>query len=212
MPNLTSEIKLKLTTKLKDLEPSKKELLQRALELAEKTHQGQFRKPPKNEPELVVPYIVHPMRVALILIDELKVHDLEPICAAVLHDVVEDSDGKVTTHDIEQSFGRPVALMVSVLTKPAHDKKISREMQLKTYHDRVAQSSTPTRMVKLSDRLDNMRDALGCNDLTFQKRYLVETRHEYLPIAQATDDYLYQELVGLCDKLECEIQKSDSPE
>lgn len=185
-----------------DLQHPKRVLLTRALALAETVHEGQFRKPSKLDPDLREPYIVHPMRVALILFEELGLKDTEAICAAILHDVVEDSAGRITTSDLERKFGRIIALMVSVLTKPVPDKKIPREAQLKTYHERIAQAAVPTRLVKLADRLDNMRECVGCNDPAFQQRYLEETRNEYLPIAEATDDYLYEELSNLCNRLE----------
>ncbi|HEY9730413.1 MAG TPA: HD domain-containing protein [Drouetiella sp.] len=207
MTGLRGELRHRLMLRVDDLPHPKRVLLTRALTLAENIHEGQFRKPSKLDPELREPYIVHPMRVALILFEELGIKDTEAICAAILHDVVEDSNGRVTTNDLEHKFGRIIALMVSVLTKPAADKKIPREAQLKTYHERIAQAAIPTRLVKLSDRLDNMRECVGCNDPVFQQRYLVETRHEYLPIAEATDAYLHEELVALCDKLE-ELLKS----
>jgi GTP pyrophosphokinase len=185
-----------------ELQHPKRVLLTRALTLAEQIHEGQFRKPPKIDPELREPYVIHPMRVALILFEELGLRDTDALCAALLHDVVEDGNGRVTTSDLEQKFGRIIALMVSVLTKPNPDKKIPREVQLKTYHERIMQAAIPTRLVKLADRLDNMRDAIECNDAVFQKRYLIETREEYLPVAEATDEYMHDELVGLCDKLE----------
>ncbi len=147
------------------------------------------------------------MRVALILFEELGLRDTDALCAALLHDVVEDGNGRVTTSDLEKKFGRIIALMVSVLTKPNPDKKIPREVQLKTYHERIMQAAIPTRLVKLADRLDNMRDAIECNDVVFQKRYLIETREEYIPIAEATDEYIHAELIGLCDKLEDYLTK-----
>ena len=190
-----------------ELQHPKRVLLTRALALAEQIHEGQFRKPPKIDPELREPYVIHPMRVALILFEELGLRDTDALCAALLHDVVEDGNGRVTTSDLEKKFGRIIALMVSVLTKPNPDKKIPREVQLKTYHERIMQAAIPTRLVKLADRLDNMRDAIECNDVVFQKRYLIETREEYIPIAEATDEYIHAELIGLCDKLEDYLTK-----
>ena len=210
MTGLRGEIRHRLMLQVDELQHAKRVLLTRALALAETIHEGQFRKPSKLDPELREPYIVHPMRVALILFEELGLKDTEAICAAILHDVVEDSNGRVTTSDLERKFGRVIALMVSVLTKPPADKKISREDQLKTYHERIAQAAIPTRLVKLSDRLDNMRECINCNDIKFQQRYLIETRAEYLPIAEETDAYIYGELVGLCDKLEEILAASES--
>lgn len=209
MSPLRGELRHRLMLRVDDLQQPQRVLLTKALALAETIHEGQYRKPSKLDPERKDPYIVHPMRVALILFEELGIKDHESICAALLHDVVEDSNGRVTTNDLERRFGRIIALMVSVLTKPAPDKKISREEQLKTYHERIAQAAIPTRLVKLCDRLDNMRECVMCNDPKFQSRYLEETRAEYLPVAEATDAYLHAELTGLCEQLETILSTSD---
>lgn len=202
MPGERGKIRHRLMLQVDDFKHVERVRIIRALTLAEQIHEGQFRKPNRVDPVLRDPYVVHPMRVALILLEELGYKDADALCAALLHDVVEDGEGRVTTSDIEKKFGRNTALMVSVLTKPAPDKKISREDQLKTYHERIGQSAIPTRLVKLADRLDNMRDSLECDDVEFQKRYLIETWKEYLPIADATDKYLHDELMALCEKLE----------
>jgi len=188
--------------RIDELKPADRVLAAKALTVAEQAHTGQFRKPPKIDSYLRDPYVIHPMRVALILFDELKCRNIDALCAALLHDVVEDSDGKVTTADLEAEFGRTIALMVSVLTKPPADKKIPRDQQLHTYHERIGQAALSTRLVKLSDRLDNIREASQCTDEPFQKRYLVETREVYLPLAMDSDAYMHEQISKSCDELE----------
>ncbi|HEY9715494.1 MAG TPA: HD domain-containing protein, partial [Chroococcales cyanobacterium] len=157
-------IRHRLMLALEDLTHPDQLLVTRALKLAEEVHARQYRRPLKIDPLLKIAYINHPMRVALILIEEMQQKNPDLIAAALLHDVVEDSNGKVTTAMLEQEFGRTVALMVSVLTKPPVDKKIPRAKQLETYHERVVNANSQTRLIKLCDRTDNMREALEAED------------------------------------------------
>lgn len=191
---------------LDQFRPHEKALLNKALVLAEEVHEMQFRKPCKNIP--AQPYIIHPMRVALILLEELEFKDIEAIAAAILHDVVEDSDGRVSVTDIENEFGRNIALMVSILSKPPKDKNVSRGQQLSTYYERIERASIPTRLVKLADRLDNMREIVDTIDRDFQEDYLKETMKVFLPLAEASDAYLFEELVTACQALEQVLQNS----
>ena len=175
-------------------------MLTEALAVAEAAHISQLRKPGREAD--VQPYILHPMRVALIIIEELGLKDPAALAAALLHDVIEESGGKLTIRDIEVKFGRLIALMVSILTKPHRDDSISREQQLTIYYERIAGAGLPTRIVKLADRLDNMRDAIECGEPEFQSSYLKETRKIFLPSAEATDEYLHEELINACEQLE----------
>ena len=81
-------------------------LIQRAYDYANKHHGGQLRKSGE-------PYMIHPLNVAYILTD-LELDD-ETICAALLHDVVEDTD--VTHEDLVKDFGESIAEMVAGVTK-----------------------------------------------------------------------------------------------
>jgi (p)ppGpp synthase/HD superfamily hydrolase len=141
------------------------------------------------------------MRVALILIEELGVKERDILSAALLHDVVEDSDWQITTHDLEQKFNRSVALMVSIVTRPAPDKNIPRQQQLQTFHERIEQSNVYARVIKLAERLDNMRDLLDVDEPDFQKQYLLETWNIYVPIAANTDKTLHAKLIEICRQL-----------
>ena len=186
-----------------------KVMLGKALTLAEETHAKQSRRPTKLNPNQAAPYIVHPMRVALIIAEELELKEPIAIAAALLHDTVEVSNGKVTIAYIEEHFGRPIAMMVSILTKPSFketETKVEKEQKLKTYHERISQASVETKLVKLADRLDNVRDATELLDKGFQLRYLEQTRAFYLPIADASDSYLFDELSIACERLEHELK------
>lgn len=181
-----------------------KVLITRALGLAEEVHQKHFRMPLNHEP-FKIPFIVHPLRVALILIEELRIVHPEPVSAALLHDVVEDSEGAISTFDLEKRFGRNVALMVSCMTRPAPDAGIPRQRQLEIYLERIAQSAKYTRIIKLAERLDNLRDLNASTDAQFQQDYLKQTVEVYLPIAENTDKLLHSQLESLCRQLQLSI-------
>jgi len=182
-----------------------KVMLGKALATAEEIHRGQFRKANKQSPQHGAPYIVHPMRVALIIIDELELKEPLAVATALLHDSVEMSNGKLSIGQVEETFGRPIAMMVSILTKPALKADtpfVEREQKLKIYRERVAHASVETKLVKLADRLDNLRDSEDILDKGFQMRYLKETRDFYVPMAEFTDSYLLEELGLACERLE----------
>lgn len=202
--NLAGVVRHRLVSQLDDFKAAERALLWKALALAEEVHDRQFRRPSKST--TAQPYIIHPMRTALVLLEELEYKNFEVIAAALLHDVVEKSDGKINVTDVEEQFGRNIALMVSVLTRPAADPQVSRGHQMGTYIDRLSQASIPVRLVKLADRLDNMREALEAIDKDFQEDYLKETMKTYLPMAEATDQYLFEELVGVCQEMEQELK------
>lgn len=185
-----------------------KVMLAKALTLAEETHAKQTRKPTRENQHEGAPYIVHPMRVALIITEELELREPIAVAAALLHDTVEASKGRVSIAHIEEQFGRPIAMMVSILTKPIFKEtdKSEQEQKLKIYHERITQASVETKLVKLADRLDNVRDACSLLDKGFQLRYLEQTRKFYLPIAENSDSYLFDELSIACERLEHELK------
>lgn len=79
-----------------------------ALELAKRAHEGQLR----DEGD---PFIIHPIRIANILLKDLKVDDPELVIAGLLHDVVEDSD--IPAEEITERFGKRVGGLVIGLTR-----------------------------------------------------------------------------------------------
>jgi (p)ppGpp synthase/HD superfamily hydrolase len=136
----------------------------RALEVASQVHAGQTR-------DDGTPYILHPLRVCVSLLQELEVFDAEMLCAALLHDVLED--GPARCPDLKSAFGTRVANIVAVLTRPLISEW-SRERRNKEYYDRLQHADDDTKLIKLLDKLDNLRDAPNCPDL--EKRH--RTRRE----------------------------------
>lgn len=204
--SLAGVVRHRLVSQLDDYKAAERAMLWKALALAEEVHEKQVRRPGKSI--TAQPYIVHPMRVALVLLEELEFRDCEVITAALLHDVLENSEGKVTTADLEQQFTGNIALMVSTLSKPHADAAMNRSQQLQTYYDRVNQAPIATRLIKLADRLDNVRESIDSIDPEFQEDYLKQTMKIYLPMAEATDQYLFEELVSCCQELEKSIKEN----
>lgn len=139
---------------------------QEALEFARKAHEGQQRKY-TNEP-----YIEHPKRVAGIV--RTVPHSEEMICAAYLHDVVEDTP--VSHEDIEKRFGKKVAKLVHELTDEFMKENypgLNRKERKKRETARQADISPEAKTIKLADVIDNTRDIIK-NDKNFARRYIPE--------------------------------------
>ena len=123
-------------------------MFQEAASFAARRHASQKRK------DGATPYVAHPFRVAMTVRHVFGVEDVVAICAALLHDTVEDTQ---TDHDdLLQHFGREVADAVSCLTK---DKRLPEARREEEFFARIAAGSWQTRVVKLADAFDNVSDA-----------------------------------------------------
>src|ERR1700675_1176583 len=98
MTKIAGTIRHKLLLEIDLLKAPQRILITNALALAEEVHEGAFRRPSKSIPP--TPYIVHPMRVALILLQELQMKDTEAVAGALLHDVIEESERRVGVGDL----------------------------------------------------------------------------------------------------------------
>ncbi|MBQ8338140.1 MAG: bifunctional (p)ppGpp synthetase/guanosine-3',5'-bis(diphosphate) 3'-pyrophosphohydrolase, partial [Oscillospiraceae bacterium] len=151
-----------------------KEIITEALNFAEKAHDGQKRKSGE-------PYIIHPVEAAIILIDMGM--DTETVVAALLHDVVEDTE--VELNEVRQKFGADVAALVDGVTKLGLLPLTSREeQQAENVRKMLLAMSQDIRVVviKLADSLHNMRtiDYVGEQK---QRDKSLETMEVYAPIA-----------------------------
>ena len=153
----------------------KVEIIERAFRFAKEAHKGVRRRSGE-------PYIMHPIAVAKIASQEIGLGSTS-ICAALLHDVVEDTD--YTVEDIEQHFGPKIAQLVDGLTKISGgifgDKA---SVQAENFRKLLLTMSEDIRVVliKMADRLHNMR-TLG--SMAPNKRYKIagETLYIYAPLA-----------------------------
>jgi len=149
-------------------------LINRALEVSASAHRGQKRMSGEE-------FISHSIAVASILTELLQ--DSTSIAAALLHDVVEDSD--VRTEDLADEFGDEVAGLVDGLTKIAHlTFRSSTEEQVENYRKLLLSIAKDARVIiiKLADRLHNMR-TLEFLSAERRERIATETREIYAPLA-----------------------------
>ena len=121
-------------------------MVERALEFATKAHEGQFRKGTKR------PYIMHPIEVSDIV--ATMTDDEEIICAALLHDTVEDCE-EITGDVIRQSFSDRVAELV--LMESEDKSKTWLERKGHTI-EHLKTAPREVQMIALGDKLSNMRD------------------------------------------------------
>ncbi len=156
------------------LSPEDEALLAKAFAFASNAHQGQCRKSGE-------PFVAHPVEVALILAD-LRM-DVETLCAALLHDTVEDTE--VTADEVGREFNTQVAQLVEGVTKITRIEVESlSDKQAATIRKMFVAMSKDIRVIviKLADRLHNMRTlgALREDRRIFKAR---ETLEIYAPIA-----------------------------
>lgn len=150
------------------------ELVERALRFSVSAHRGQKRVSGED-------FVSHSIAVATILVGQLL--DSTSIAAALLHDVVEDSE--VTTDDVQREFGAEVAGLVDGLTKISHlTFRSSAEEQVENYRKLLISIAKDARVIiiKLADRLHNMR-TLGPLSPERRLRIATETREIYAPLA-----------------------------
>ena len=122
--------------------------LTEAIDWAAVKHRSQTRKDVDR-----TPYIIHPIGVCLILIQEADVRNLEVLIAAILHDVLEDT--QTTVDEMAVKFGTTITEIVKEVTNPKGLKSAdAKEWQI----SHVPSMSHEARLVKLADRLYNLRD------------------------------------------------------
>lgn len=168
--------------------------IKEAFEFAKVAHADQKRKTGE-------PYILHPIAVADIVAEELEL-DTNPIIAAFLHDVVEDTD--TTIDDIREKFGDDVAFLVSVVTKKKK-KKYDESKQIDNYRQMLdsVQYDIRALLVKLADRLHNMR-TLSSMRADKQMKIAGETDYFYAPLANRLGLYnVKTELENLSFRFRC---------
>lgn len=174
--------------------------LRQAFELAKEAHAPQKRKSGE-------PYIFHPIAVATIAAEELML-DTNPVIAAFLHDVVEDTS--YTIEDIQKRFGDDVAFLVRVVTKQKKDK-YEDSKQVDNFRQMLnsVQYDIRALLVKLADRLHNMR-TLSSMRPDKQMKIAGETDYFYAPLANRLGFYnVKTELENLSLKFRCPYEYDD---
>ncbi len=152
------------------LEPSAVREIELAYVLAKFEHRAQTRKElkPDGTPER---YFEHPRQVALIAIDEAGCVDRDVICAALMHDSLEDT--QTTREDLEKHLGARVARIVIRLSK----------IPKKGYYERLTLfGEWPELLIKACDRVHNLR-TLG-DDPKFRKKQIQDTQRHFPTISR----------------------------
>jgi len=169
-----------------------REQMGRAMELANYSHRYQRRKSGE-------PYIYHPVAVARICAEEIGLGPTA-ICAALLHDVVEDTP--VTLDDLRSEFGERITLMVGGLTKL--DSAYNNESQQAANFKKVLGTlivDVRIVLIKMADRLHNMRTIKSMPEHK-QFKIAAETSYIYAPLAHRLGLYNFRsEFLDLCMKV-----------
>ena len=156
------------------LKPGDKELLRRAFEMAAEAHETMRRKTGE-------PYILHPIAVAKICVEEIGLGVRSTLCA-LLHDTVEDTD--IALDDIRREFGEEISRIVDGLTKIANVIDVNASQQAENFKKILLTLTDDPRviLIKLSDRLHNMR-TLDVMKREKQLKIASETIFIYAPLA-----------------------------
>jgi guanosine-3',5'-bis(diphosphate) 3'-pyrophosphohydrolase len=151
-------------------------LLLNALSFAARQHRDQRRKNVDTSP-----YINHPIAVAQILCSEASIDDVEILCAALLHDTIENT--KTTPQMLEERFGAAIAEIVSEVTD---DKRLSPLERKRRQVEHAPSLSGPTGLIKIADKIANLRDVAHDPPT----KWSLKRRREYFGWAQQVADQL----------------------
>lgn len=126
-------------------------LLLRAIAFAAEKHRHQRRKDAESSP-----YINHPIALADVLANEGGVHDITTLCAAILHDTIEDT--RTTQDELARHFGAGIAAVVAEVTD---DKRLPKPERKRLQVVHAAHASSHAKLVKLADKICNLRDLVA---------------------------------------------------
>ena len=166
--------------------------IKRAFFLAKQAHEGVRRRSGE-------PYLLHPIAVAQIVVDEIGL-GVKSVVAALLHDVVEDTE--YTVEDMERIFGPKIASMVDGLTKMSGVFNADTSEQAEYFRKVLLTLSDDVRviLIKIADRLHNMR-TLGSMPMNKQIKITGETIYLFAPLAYRLGLFtIKSELEDLCMK------------
>ena len=156
------------------LKPGDRKLIRIAFELSAEAHKTMRRKSGE-------PYILHPLAVARICVEEIGLGVRSTICA-LMHDTVEDTD--ITLEDVEREFGNEIARIVDGLTKISNVIDVNASQQAENFRKILLTLTDDPRviLIKLADRLHNMR-TMDSMKREKQLKISSETVYVYAPLA-----------------------------
>jgi GTP diphosphokinase / guanosine-3',5'-bis(diphosphate) 3'-diphosphatase len=150
------------------------QLILEALQFAAEKHRDQRRKDIEASP-----YINHPIALANVLWREGGVHEPDVICAALLHDTVEDT--QTTEAELVETFGNKIAGIVMEVTD---DKTLIKADRKRAQIEHAPHISREAKLVKLADKISNLRDVASSPP----KDWSLERRREYFDWARKVVD------------------------
>ena len=165
------------------IEETELKLLLKALDFAAHKHRDQRRKDAEASP-----YINHPIALASILCNEGHVTDIETICAALLHDTIEDT--ATTPEELSGAFGEAIRDIVLEVTD---DKSLPKADRKRLQIKHAAQASPKAKLVKLADKIANIRDQV----LSPPANWDLSRRQEYFEWAKQVVDQMRGSHPGL---------------
>lgn len=127
-------------------------LLMKAVDFAARKHKDQRRKDAAASP-----YVNHPIALATVLVEEGGVVDVEILCAALLHDTIEDTDA--TMEELTDTFGEVIADVVQEVTD---DRSLAKAVRKRAQIEHAPRLSYQARAIKLADKICNLRDVIEC--------------------------------------------------
>jgi guanosine-3',5'-bis(diphosphate) 3'-pyrophosphohydrolase len=160
-----------MTIKSKDLA-----LILTALEFSSHKHRDQRRKD-----NIASPYINHPISLANVLCNEGKITNAKVICAALLHDTIEDTE--TTSDELKSRFGKRITNIVLEVTDNKSLPKVERKL---AQIDHAKNASKRAKLVKLADKICNLRDIL----FTPPADWTISRKREYFDWSNAVVDQI----------------------
>ena len=148
----------------------------RALAFASRKHSQQRRKDADASP-----YINHPIALVSILTLEAGINDRDTLCAALLHDTIEDTDTSVD--ELVETFGGSVASLVQEVTD---DKRLPKAERKLRQVEHAAHLSPKARALKLADKIANLRDVADSPPV----KWSLARRQEYFDWAKQVVDHI----------------------
>ena len=150
--------------------------LLKALAFAAHKHRDQRRKDAEASP-----YINHPIALANVLVKEGRVDEIDVLCAALLHDTVEDT--ATTPKELRRAFGPRIAAIVAEVTD---DKNLSKARRKWLQVRRASRISREAKLVKLADKICNVRDVAKRPPMNWDRK----RQQEYFDWAKRVIDRL----------------------
>ena len=140
-------------------------LILKAMDFAARKHRDQRRMDAD-----ATPYINHPIELAVLLVNEGGIADINVLVAALLHDTVEDTE--TTQYELEEWFGREITAIVMEVTD---NKKLPKAERKRLQVENASRCSRAAKLVKLADKICNLRD-MGTNPPV---EWSLERKREY---------------------------------